>query len=574
MNKKRYKDARYEVRRIRDLRELIHSSAQLFGSRGAFLVKDKPGDDYRPISYIQMLDDMNGLGTSFLKRGLGGQKVAIIAENCYDWVLSYFAVCCGTGILVPIERELTSEDVKNLLVRSEATAVIYSSKTEDLVEKAIGESVTGIRKIHMNLPDHQDMTWSLSKLIEEGQLLIDAGNSDYLNAPIDPEVMSLLLFTSGTTGTAKGVMLSHKNLVSNVMNMSMYVNVDGFVGLSVLPMHHTYEMTCHILTSIYQGCTVAICEGLKYITKNMAEAKVSVMLGVPLIFEAMHKRIWKQARKSGKAEKMSRAIALSKKLRLYNTNLPRRMFRQVHEAIGGEMKLLISGAAAMDPEIIENFCAMGLPMMQGYGMTENSPIIAVNRDRYGKAASVGTAMPGTEIQIIDCDDNGIGEIICRSDSVMLGYYDDPEETAKVLKDGWLHTGDYGYFDEDDFLYITGRKKNVIVTKNGKNIFPEEVEFHLGRSDYILESLVYGIDEQCGGETIVCAQIVPDYQAIEEEFGSMTDQEIRKLIKQAVDLANDRMSLYKRIKRFEIRNTEFEKTASKKIKRHVARQGGK
>ncbi|MFA5635582.1 MAG: AMP-binding protein, partial [Anaerovoracaceae bacterium] len=354
MNKKRYKDARYEVRSIKDLRELIQSSAQLFGNRGAFLVKDSLGGEYRPISYIQMLNDMNGLGSSLLDRGFKGQKVAVIAENRYEWVLSYFAVCCGTGILVPIERELTSEDVKNLLVRSGATAVIYSSKTEHLIEEAISEADTGIRKIHMDLPDHQEATWSLDKLIEEGRSLMEAGNSDYLNAPIDTEAMSLLLFTSGTTGTAKGVMLSHKNLVSNVMNMSMYVNVNGFVGLSVLPMHHTYEMTCHILTSIYQGCTVAICEGLKYITKNMIEAKVSVMLGVPLIFEAMHKRIWKQARKSERDRKMSRAIALSKKLRLYNTGLPHRMFRQVHDAIGGEMKLLISGAAAMDPEMIEN----------------------------------------------------------------------------------------------------------------------------------------------------------------------------------------------------------------------------
>lgn len=573
MNKKKYQDALYEVRRIRDLRELIHSSAELFGDRAAFLIKDKPGGEYQPVSYIQMLSDMNGLGTALLNRGFGGQKIAIVAENRYEWVLSYFAVCCGTGIFVPIERELTKEDIKNLLMRSGATAVIYSSKTKDLVEEAIPEQGAGIQKINMDLADHQEGTWSFRKLIEEGRSLLEAGNTDYLNATIDPEVMSLLLFTSGTTGTAKGVMLSHKNLVSNVMNMSMYVNVYGFVGLSVLPMHHTYEMTCHILTSVYQGCTVAICEGLKHITKNMAEAKVTVMLGVPLIFEAMYKRILKQAQKSGKAKKMSRAIALSKKLHLSNTKLPRKIFKEVHDAIGGEMKLLISGAAAMDPEIIENFCAMGLPMMQGYGMTECSPIIAVNRDRYSKAASVGTAMPNTEIKIIEPDENGIGEIICRSDSVMLGYYDDPEETAKVLKDGWLHTGDYGYFDDDKYLYITGRKKNVIVTKNGKNIFPEEVEFHLGRSDYILESLVYGIDEQCGGETMVCAQIVPDYQAIEEEFGQLTDHEIRKLVKGAVDQANDQMPLYKRVKRFEIRNTEFEKTASKKIKRHVARQGG-
>lgn len=568
MNKKQYKDTYYPVRTIRDLKDLIYSSVELFGNRSAFLVKDNPKAEYRPVSYIQMLDEVNGLGTSLLAKGFRGQKIALIGENRYEWVLSYFAVCCGTGILVPIERELPPEDVKGLLLRSDATAVIYSGKTEDLVEQAIGKLDRQIQRIHMDLTDHTENTLSLSKLVEEGLALMEAGNRDYIDTSIDAEKMSLLLFTSGTTGAAKGVMLSQKNLVSNVMNMSMYVNVDGYVGLSVLPMHHTYEMTCHILTALYQGCTVAICEGLKYITKNMAEAKVNVMLGVPLIFEAMHKRIWKQAEKSGKAKKMRRAIALSKKLRLYNTGLAKRMFREIHDAVGGHIKLLISGAAAMDPEIIENFSAMGLPMIQGYGMTECSPIIAVNRDRYSKAASVGTAMPNTEIRIVEPDENGIGEIVCKSDSVMLGYYDDPEETAKVLKDGWLYTGDYGYFDEDGYLYITGRKKNVIVTKNGKNIFPEEVEFHLGKSDYILESLVYGIDEQCGGETMVYAQIVPDYQAIEEEFGPMTDQEIRKLIKEAVDQANDRMPVYKRVRRFEIRKTEFEKTASRKIKRHV------
>jgi long-chain acyl-CoA synthetase len=303
----------------------------------------------------------------------------------------------------------------------------------------------------------------------------------------------------------------------------------------------------------------------------MIEAKVNVMLGVPLIFEAIYKRIWKQAEKSGKANKMRRAIALSKKLRLYNTGMAKRMFKEVHEAVGGHITLLISGAAAMDPEIIEDFFAMGFPMIQGYGMTECSPIITVNRDRYSKPASVGTPLPHTQIRIIEPDENGIGEIICKSDSVMLGYYDDPEETAKVLKEGWLYTGDYGYLDEDGYLYITGRKKNVIVTKNGKNIFPEEVEFHLGRSDYILESLVYGVDEQCGGETLVYAQIVPDYQAIEEDFGPLSEEEIRKLIKEEVDKANDMMPLYKRVRRFEIRKTEFEKTASRKIKRYVELQ---
>ncbi len=569
MNKKKYKKVLYPVHEIKDLKELIHNSVESYGDRKAFLIKDRPGDPYRPILYTEMLEDIYNLGTSLISRGFKGGNIAIISENRYEWVLSYFTVACGVGTFVPIERELTSDDIKSLLLRSSAKLVIFSNKTKVLTEKALAEIEGELIRINLDSEVHGDGILSLGELLREGKEERQAGNREYIDAEIDEDAMSLLLFTSGTTGTSKGVMLSHKNLVSNVVNMSRYVNVNGCVGLSVLPMHHTYEMTCHILTALYQGCTVAICEGLKYIAKNMAEAKVNVMLGVPLIFEAIPKRIWRQAEKSGKSKKLRRALTISKKLRLYNTSLPKYMFKDIHAAVGGHIQLLISGAAAMDPEITENFCAMGIPLIQGYGMTECSPIIAVNRDKYSKARSVGPPMPNTEVRILNPDINGVGEIVCKSNSVMLGYYDDPAETEKVLKEGWLHTGDYGYFDQEGFLYITGRKKNVIVTKNGKNIFPEEVEFHLGKSDYILESIVYGVDEQCGGETVVHANIVPDYQAIEEEHGSLSDNEIRKLIKEAVENANSQMSLYKRVKRFEIRKVEFEKTASKKIKRNKA-----
>ncbi len=574
MNKARYKKALYPVREIRDLRELIDGSTELFGEKPAFLVKDEPGGEYRPILYTEFRREIDNFGTALLHRKLKGEKIAIIGENSYEWVLSYFAVSCGVGIFVPIERELPTADMKSLLERSGAGVVIFSEKASEQVAEAT-KGNKKIVKINMNAREDLDDVLSMKKLLEEGAGLLAEGHKEYSSVTIDPAVMSLLLFTSGTTGASKGVMLCQKNLVANVMNMSKFVNVEGMTGLSVLPMHHTYEMTCHILTALYQGCTIAICEGLKHIAENMIEAEVNVMLGVPLIFEGMYKKIWKKAEKSGRVAKLRKAVNLSKSLGLENTGLPAKMFKDIHAAVGGHVKLLISGAAAMDPGIIEDFRAMGLPMIQGYGMTECSPIIAVNRDRYSKAASVGPPMPGTEVRIIDKDEYGIGEIICKSDSVMLGYYEDPEETAKVLKEGWLYTGDYGFMDDEGFLYITGRKKNVIVTKNGKNIFPEELEFHLGKSEYILESLVYGVDEQCGGETVVHANIVPNYEAIEEDFGKLSDQEIHKLIKEAVEEANSRMTSYKRIKRFEIRKTEFEKTASRKIKRNKEnRQGGK
>jgi len=573
MNSPRYKDAEYEVRPIRDLKDMVNSSVALYADRNAYLIKKAPGGPYIPVTFSQFKTDIDELGTALMDLGLTGKKIAVIGENRYEWVVTYFAVVNGVGVIVPLDRELPAQEIHNLMVRAEVSAIVYSSKVESVVEEAIRgiESIEYI--ISMDAPDHMDNRLSLKRLQRTGKRLLLEGRRNYLDAEIDREAMCSLLFTSGTTGLAKGVMLSHKNLTANVYNMSKYVNVtNNMTGLSVLPMHHTYEMTCHIMTCIYQGCCVAFCEGLKYIVKNMAEAKATVMLGVPLIFESMHKKVWKKAEESGKAEKMRTAVQLAKKLEKFNIKAMKKLFKAVHQAMGGHMQLFISGAAAIDPVVIEDFNAMGVTMFQGYGMTENSPIIAVNKDRYFKPASVGLPMPGTEIRIIDPDENGVGEIICKGDSVMIGYYDNPEETAKVLVDGWLHTGDYGYFDEDGFLYITGRKKNVIVTKNGKNIFPEEVEFYLNKSDYIAEVLVWGLEDEKTGDTIVQAEIFPDFPALEEKFGRVPEEEeLRRILKKEIDRINEQMPLYKRVKRFEIRREEFEKTTTRKIKRHAAKK---
>jgi long-chain acyl-CoA synthetase len=571
MNSPRYKDEEYEFRPIRDLKDMVNTSAALFPDRNAFLVKNAPGGTYIPVKFSKLKTDIDELGTALTDLGLSGKKVAVIGENRYEWVTTYLAVVNGVGVIVPLDRELPAQEIRNLLERAEASAIVYSSKVGSVVEEAI-QGIGSIEYvISMDAADHMDGRLSLKRLQRAGKRLLLEGRRNYLDTEIDREAMCSLLFTSGTTGLAKGVMLSHKNLAANVYNMSKYVNVSGnYTGLSVLPMHHTYEMTCHVLTCIYQGCGVAICEGLKYIVKNMAEAQATVMLGVPLIFESMHKKVWKQAEASGKAEKMRTAVQLSKKLEKFNIKT-KRLFKAVHQAMGGHMRLFISGAAAIDPAVIEDFNAMGVTMFQGYGMTENSPIIAVNKDRYFKPASVGLPMPGTEIRIIDRDENGVGEIVCKGDSVMIGYYDNPEETARVLVDGWLHTGDYGYFDQDGFLYISGRKKNVIVTKNGKNIFPEEVEFYLSKSDYIGEVVVWGLDDEKTGDTVVQAEIFPDYPALEEKFGRVPEEgELRRILKKEIDGINEMMPLYKRVKRFEIRKEEFEKTTTKKIKRHAAK----
>lgn len=408
---------------------------------------------------------------------------------------------------------------------------------------------------------------TMSQLVAEGKELVAEGKQGYIDAQINADDLSTILFTSGTTGLAKGVMLSHRNLSQNVFNMSKYVHIpEAGRVLDVLPMHHVYEMTCTVMTSFYQGATVVICEGLKYIQKNFVEAECNIMLGVPLIFENIYRKIWTNAEKSGSTDKLRRAIGMSMKLDLRNNRaVTKRLFKAVHGIFGESLHLLIAGGAAIDPNVIAEFEAMGLPMMQGYGMTENSPIIAVNQDRYGKAASVGKPMPGTEVRIIDKDSSGIGEVICKGPSVMMGYYKDAENTAKTIKDGWLYTGDYGYFDEDGFLYITGRKKNVIVTKGGKNIFPEEVEYYLLLSDYICEVIVYGKPEEVKDDLICTAIMYPDYKAL-EEAGAENDEDKYKLLKEAVEEANSKMPPYKRVKRIEIREDDFIKTTTLKIKR--------
>ncbi len=581
MNSVKYKESLYAPREVSDLKDLILGSVDRYGQRNAFLVKDKADGKYKGISYEQFLNDINGLGTKLIDMGLFGKKIALIGENSYEWVLTYFATVNGTGVIVPIDRELKAEEVLNLLNRAGVSAVFYSKKAKKTIDKIKGKcEANGIKHFIF-----MDKVWdvrnpsdiecetnegSIYTLIEQGKELIKKGSRDFIDAKIDPNVLAVLLFTSGTTGLAKGVMLSHKNITSNVYNMSKYVKIiDAGIGLSVLPMHHTYEMTCHIMTGLYQGMAIAICEGLKHIQENMAEIPANVMLAVPLIFETMHKKVWKRSEKSGKAKKMRRMINLSKKLKLYNhPKIVKKIFKQVHEATGGEISIFIAGGAAINPEVIEDYQAMGFTMIQGYGMTECAPIIAVNKDRYSKPAAAGLPMPGTEVKIIDEDENGIGEIVCKGPSVMLGYYENDEATEETIKDGWLYTGDYGYMDDDGFLCVSGRKKSVIVTKNGKNIFPEEVEYYLLESEYIQEVLVHGIEGERNNDVVVKAEIYPNYSFIAEQKGELTTAELTELMQTIIDEVNEKMPTYKRVKRFNIRKTDFEKTTTQKIKRHV------
>ena len=569
MNSKKYKDVLYEMREITDLRDMIRSSAELFSDDPAFLVKEVPAGEYVPITYRTLKSDIDCLGTYFAKVGMKGKKIAVIGENSYQWVVAYLAAVNGMSIAVPLDKELPSHEIHNLLVRAEVDAILFSAKVEDKTLDAL-EGISGVDlRIRMNGVSIDPDVKSWETVMEEGRNALLEGCRQFMDVEIDPDVMCALLFTSGTTGNSKGVMLSHRNIAANVYNMSKYVKIRRpGVGLSVLPMHHTYELTCHVFTGLYQGMAIAICQGLRYVQQNLKESKATVMVGVPAVFEMMHKKVWKQAESSGSAGKMTFMMNLARKTHMFNNiKRMRKIFEPIHSAIGNHMELFIAGGAAINPQVIRDYEALGIPMIQGYGMTENAPIIAVNRDYYSKAESVGPPMPGTEVRIFEPDEEGVGEIICKGSSVMLGYYKDPEATAEVLKDGWLYTGDFGRFDEDGFLYICGRKKNVIVTKNGKNIFPEEIEYLLLEQPYIEEVIVYGVLEKKSGDTVVTAEVYPNFDAIHEKFGAdLSQEQIHDIIKENVETVNDKMTNYKRVKRIKLRDIEFEKTTTRKIRR--------
>lgn len=557
----------YEVRQIKTLKDMLDGSEKLFGDHTAFLVKTEEGGPYKPITYTQFRDDVNAMGTALIDLGLSNARIAIISENRYEWAVTYLATVNGTGIVVPLDKELPVAEIKSLLLRSKADAVFYSAAKSSDVEEIAGD-LPHLKRISMDTSESTKNVYSYHALLKKGYELIKKADRRFLDAAIDEEGMSILLFTSGTTDKSKAVMLSHRNICSNLMDMCsmLYIGQED-VFLMLLPLHHTYACTCGFLCQIYRGCTIAFCEGLRHIVKNLKESKTTILLCVPLILEAMYKRIWDQARKDPKLlKKLKLGLKVSKGLRTIGIDVRKKLFKPVHENFGGAIRMFISGGAAIDPKVIQGFQDLGIHCVQGYGLTECSPIIALNRDVDYNNRSAGLPVPNTEIKIDNPNEEGIGEIIAKGPNIMLGYYENEEATRESIVDGWFHTGDLGYMDEEQFVVITGRKKNVIVTKNGKNIYPEEIETLLGRSPFIEECLIYGKTGEGKGEVEVAAEIYPNMEKVKEELGTETptSEQLRELLDKEVHQVNKQLVLYKYIRSFTIRDEEFKKTTSKKI----------
>ena len=550
----------FKTYEIEDLKDMLEKTANKNSTKTAFKVKDNDGKIVNK-TYIDFKNDVQSLSTKLMEMGMQNQRIAVMGKNSYLWAISYLAATI-IGIVVPIDKEASKENVKEFLNVSNSKAIIADDKYLNEIFEFKSELKNETMLIDMQ---NTSKYTNLSDLIADGKKLIDEGNSEYENIKINPDEMKILLFTSGTTGNSKAVMLSHNNLCSNIVSIASIVKVDNSTKvLSILPLHHTYECTIGYLLVVYGGGTICYCEGLRYITKNIQEYQPTFILCVPLLLENVYKKVIKTLKSSLPEKYTKDESKIIDNLPFYLKGIVK---KKVKKSLGGKIKTFIVGAAAIKPELVEVFFKLGIKVLQGYGLTECSPLVAGNNDFYYKAASCGMPIPNVEYKIDNPNDEGVGEIIVKGPNVMLGYYENEEATKNVLKDGWFHTGDLGYVDDEEFLYISGRSKNMILTKNGENIYPEEIENILNDDDLIEESLVIGTSN--GKDDVqVKAKIFPNIEAIKEYLGNKipTKEEISKILNEAVKKANEKLPNFKHIKSFKIMDEDFERTTTNKVKR--------
>ena len=560
------------IKKHRDLREVVNDATEKFSDMTAFIEKiknDKGEASYRNITFKKFKEEMDALGASLISLGLKDKKIAILSQNRYEWIESYFTIVNGVGIVVPLDRSLPKDEVVSLLRRSKVYAIIFDNKYKDIMKEIKDTDKENNVKYYICIDKEDDDDFiSYDKLIEKGKEYVK-GNSEYyktfLNAEIDPKEMRMLLYTSGTTSMSKAVMLCHENIVSELYGLEsvlkLYPGKDRY--LEFLPLHHTLGTI--VMVYIYAtGGETAFCEGLRHIQENITEYKASIFVAVPLLIENIYQKVMKQIEKKGKLKKVLFGRKLCNFLLKFGIDIRRKVFKEVIDNLGG-LRVIISGAAALDKDVSKGLNEMGIELVQGYGLTETSPVITVENDKYVKYGSVGFPLLNVEVEIENPDEKGIGEIKTRGPIVMLGYYEMEEETREVLKeDGWFYTGDLGYIDDEGYLFITGRKKYVIVLKNGKNIYPEELENLINKLPYVSESIVFGLPKD--DDLLVTAKIVYNKEYVEEMMPKMTKEELDNLIWQDIKKINSTLSTYKYIKKIVVTDEPMIKTTTAKIKK--------
>lgn len=562
------KNKLYEPEKIANFRELVERYS-LFGDKTAFAYKLSPKDkEIIHITYKQFQNDIYCLGTALLSLGLEGKNVAIIAPNRYEWCTSYLATQIANMVTVPLDKALPDGEIENLILRSSAEAVIFDVKYLDVFQKIKKEQKSNLKYyICMDFKEDSKEIYSYTRLLQSGKKLLDYGDTRLQNVKIDNKKMAVMLFTSGTTAIAKAVELSQFNICENIYVIGCVCKVvPEDVFLSFLPLHHTFESTTTFLYGTYCGITVAFCDGLRYVVDNLKEYKVTGIVCVPLMLEAMYKKIEKEIAKKGKTRLVHIMTKVCNFLLKFGIDIRRTVFKEILDELGGHLRVIVYGAAPMDKKVAQGLTNLGINLLQGYGLTETSPVICAENDKYKKPGSCGFPMPNAEIQIDSPNDQGIGEIKVKGTSVMLGYHHNKEATEEVLKDGWFYTGDLGYFDKEGHLFITGRKKDVIVLKNGKNIYPQELEMLLSTLPYVAEVMVYGKPTK-DGDLKICAKIVYQEDLLKQHFGDVSKEEYHSLIWNDVKNLNKTMPPYKYIREILVTDEPMIKTTTQKIKRH-------
>lgn len=552
---------------VTDLKDMLNKTRNLYGEKIGYKVKLNEGE-YETYTHSEIRDMINYLGTALINLGLKDKRIAVIGENRYEWELSYLSVVCGTGIVVPLDKSLPANELEELIERSEVEAIFYSKPYEEIVEKIKYSEKNKLKHlISMDTKIHTEGIYSQKELIEQGKELVEKGDKSFIDAKINPEEMSIMLFTSGTTSKSKVVALSHKNMVSNVMDFASILDVNSNDRiLSFLPLHHVFECTVGMLYSLYIGAERAFCQGIRHILENLNEYKTTFAAFVPAIYENMYKNIIKNLEKQGKLEFVEKLMQENKNKTMEEK---KEIFKDIHNIFGGNIKLFISGAAALDPEVEEAFRNWGINLCQGYGLTETSPVIGVETNENFRVGSIGKALPHVEAKIVEANEEGMGELVVKGPNVMLGYYNDEKATKEVLNEGWFHTGDLAKIDEDGYIFICGRKKSVIVLKNGKNIFPEEMEALVNKIEGVKESFIFGKQQSEDKEDIkINVKIIFDREIIKEAYKVETDEEIYDVLLDKIKDINQIMPKYKAIRGIIISEEPLLKTTTNKIKRQA------
>ena len=557
-----------EATRFENIKEIIYNSVKLYPNHVAFvtkIIKDK-GVEYKNTTYKRLLDEINSLGTALYNLKLKGKRIAVCGRNRYEWALSHLSCLLGGMVSVPLDKELQVDELEDSLVRSEAEAIIFDEKYEDKIKKIIENGKTKIKEfICMSKLNGFK---NLLDLLEEGKKIIKGGNRDYLDYEVDSKGMSILLFTSGTTSKSKAVMLSQYGIATNIYDMQLVENItDKDVNIAFLPYHHIFGSTA-MLVMLACGVKTVFTDGLRYIQKNLKEYKVTLFVGVPLLVDKMYENIEKEIEKQKKTKLIKVAKVISNGLLKLHIDIRRKIFKQVIDGLGGEMRFVISGGAPLDKRTAKGFNELGICMVQGYGLTETSPVIAAENEHKMKYGSVGVPLHNVELEIVNKDENGIGEIRVKGPNVMLGYYENEEATNAVLQDGWFYTGDLGYIDKDGFLFITGRRKDMIVLKNGKKVFPEEVETLVNRIPEVEECFVFGMPEEDDKSKIkIAVKVVYNKEYVKEKYGEINEEELHDIIWNKIKEVNKTFPPYKYIKHMILTDEPLIKTTTQKIKRN-------